>query len=222
MEVKECILDSCEREDLEELIETLSESSRINSDEENLVLDSEDSRFSLSLRIDNLEDPKKLNKFIKSTEILIRRSLEYRYWCGYVNNVLGFDKCEITEESHEDVSIEIHHHPFTLYSIVKSEINKCLASGIKINTLDIALRVLELHYMNKVGYIPLVKTLHEKVHSGKLYIPMELVHGDYKYLMENNLSFLDEDEVSIISIRNNVNFKNCGWNTGYKWPVVKE
>ena len=212
-----------DQEDLEDLVNTMSEtSSCISSDEESLTLDSENSSFTLSLRIDEIEDPKKMNKFVKNVESLVRTSLEYKHWIAYIMSVLGFDKCEITEESSEDVSVEIHHHPFSLYSIVKSEVMKLWASGDKICTLDVALRVIELHFKNKVGYIPLVKTLHEKNHSGKFYLPMELIHGDYKHLVEQNLSFLDEDEQNIIRVRLGVNIDNCGWKTGLKWVVNKD
>ena len=39
---------------------------------------------------------------------------------------------------------------------------------------------MELHYNNKVGLIPLSKTMHEIIHnSNKIVIPLNMVYGDY-------------------------------------------
>jgi len=127
------------------------------------------------LRIDDIEDSKDLTKFIKNVERMVRGSSEYRLWLKYIKEVLGYTKCGITDEIEEHVTIEIHHHPFTLFNIIKSEVNKVIASGRNFCTFDIAVRTIELHFKNKVGYIPIVKTLHEKFHNGYFQIPMELL-----------------------------------------------
>lgn len=208
-----------EEEDLDAIIANDAESdedaAEVISDEDAMTLSSDNSSFSLSLRVEDIDDPREFSKFIKNVERTIRCSPEYRMWVAYLKDVLGVVNCEVTNENNEDVTIEIHHHPLNLYMIVYSEIKKMIGSGNKFCSFDIATKVIELHFKNKVGYIPLISTLHEKFHNGKFHIPMELVKGDYKYLLEQNVDFLDESDKDLVKARLAVNKTNCGWSV--KW-----
>ena len=139
----------------------------------------------LSLRVTTLQDQKEYQSFIKNVVRLVRASYEYRLWTGYVKDTLGHNFCALTGEVADEVTVEIHHHPFTLYDICETILNHYITNGLEFCSMDIAIRVLELHYENRVGYIPLCKTLHEKYHNGALTIPINLVHGDWKYLLEH-------------------------------------
>ena len=65
---------------------------------------------------------------------------------------------------------------------------------LPLNTLLIADEVLEIHYANKVGLIPVSKTAHEIIHnSSKLLVPLNMCYGSYS-------DFLDEYDLSVVMI----------------------
>lgn len=159
----------------------------------------ENSEFELSLRIENFSEEKEMFKFIKSCEKMIRQSPEYRLWVNYIVDVLGQDKCEFTNENIHECSIEVHHHPICLFTIVQTVINDCIAKHEKFSTFDISRKVIELHFQNKVGYVTMLSNLHEKYHNGFLQIPIEFVKGDYKHIL-TNYQIESEEYTRILSL----------------------
>lgn len=166
------------------------ENNSIVSNEEKLELSSKESDTTLKLRIKNFPDEKSYSVFIKQVERMIRASSEMRLWCDYIKNVLGYKYCSITLEDTEDVTIEIHHY-ITLYDIVSMVIDTKIMKDEEFSSFDIAEEVIELHYKNQVGYIPLATTMHEKVHSGSLKIPKNMIFGNWKKLVETY--YVNED-----------------------------
>lgn len=156
------------------------------------VLNLENSEFDLSLRIDHFEDEGEQIRFIKSVEKMVRRSPEYALWRNYIMDILGQTTCEITNEDASDCSVEVHHHPLNLYTIVSAVVEDRLNKHQMFSTFDIATTVIELHFQNKVGYVVMISNMHEKYHKGKLQIPIEYVRGDYKYIPQHYL--LNEEE----------------------------
>ena len=66
-------------------------------------------------------------------------------------------------------------------------VDKFQAEGLPLNDLCIADEVMELHYNNKVGLIPLSKTIHQMIHnSNKLVIPLNMVYGDYASFLSSS------------------------------------
>ena len=145
----------------------------------------ENSPFELSLRIDNFSDEKEEIKFIKSVEKMVRNSPEYRLWVDYIVESLGQNKCEFTGELKSETSVDVHHHPICLYTIVKAVIDDKLKKHQSFCTFDISREVIEMHFQNKVGYVLMLSSLHEKYHNGFMQIPIEFVNGDYKYILKN-------------------------------------
>ena len=173
--------------------------------------------YTLSLRRKDFDTDRELNMFVKSCERLIRMSPEYRIWTDYIREVLGYQVCEITGELHAHTSVDIHHHPFTLWAIVKSTILKKSSSNEEFCSYDISEEVIQLHYDLKVPFCLLISSLHDKFHNGFLQIPMEIVHGDIQHLLQNNLGFLEDSEVESITSRLGITRANCGWTNGYRW-----
>jgi len=143
----------------------------------------ENSPFELSLRITQFSDDKEEIKFIKAVEKMVRFSPEYRLWVDYIIDTLGQNKCEFTGELKSETSVDVHHHPICLYTIVKAVIDDKLKKKEPFCTFDIARDVIELHFQNKVGYVLMLSSLHEKYHNGFMQIPVEFVSGDYKYVL---------------------------------------
>ena len=156
---------------------------------------------STTLRINSFETRSESNKFIKSCEKIIRGSPEYREWKNYLINVLQDNFCPITLESSQEVSIEIHHHIPSLFLLVKSVVNKHLDNNDLFCSFDISLEIMSLHYSNLIGYVPLVKTIHEKFHNGFLEIPISLIKGNYQKYLEDYATYLDQEDIEGINNR---------------------
>lgn len=122
-------------------------------------------------------------KIIKKCETMIRTSLEYRQYMQFLKNEMDYNRCAVlhgiasSQEKH--YSIEIHHSPFTLYDIVQIVITKQLDQKSALNLFEVSQEVMQLHYEGKVGLIPLTATVHELVHNGKIFIPLNLIYQDY-------------------------------------------
>lgn len=184
------------------------EKSDIKSRVEKLELYSDEYPFSLSFRVKNFEDEKDFIKFLKSCEKIVRGSFEYKQWREYLITVLQINKCIITHEDIGEVPLEIHHHPVSLFTIIKSIILKNIDEKKEFSTFDVSLSCMELHFQNIIGYTPLIESMHSKFHLGFLQIPIELVRGNYrKYLLEYS-KYLDETDVEAINVRMNVKLKD--------------
>lgn len=140
-----------------------------------------------------ISNDKQRDKFIKRVERVVRSSTEYRDYIQFLKEHIGLNQCvffqnisqDKTEGRRKKVTLEIHHEPFTLYDIVKAVITKYEDDGLPLNDLLIANEVLELHYENKVGLVPVSKTAHEMVHeTTKLFIPLTMCYGNYSSFLE--------------------------------------
>lgn len=133
------------------------------------------------LYIENLEDDKKFNNFIRKVEQLARSSPELRRFIRYLAEELNMDSCTLLNNVNSTNSkIEMHHYPFTLYDLVDIIIRKRQAMGRSFSTLDLAHELVEIHYLKLVGLVPLSKTVHELAHSGKVFISLKHVFGNVK------------------------------------------
>ena len=120
----------------------------------------------------SLDNAKFKQKFIKRIEKVVRSSLEYKDYIRFLKENMELDKCAFFQavtsnrkNSKSKITIEIHHEPFTLYEICAVILNKFIKEGLPIDDLAIADEVLECHYNNLVGLIPLSATIHQMYHS---------------------------------------------------------
>jgi hypothetical protein len=136
----------------------------------------------------NFGNKKDRNKFIKTCEILIRQSVEYKDLIDYLRTKMGMNFCSffhnVSREAFNKTrfGIEIHHGPFTLYDIAAIVLHshEMLEGEFKQHELlDIAEEVMELHYRGYVGLVPLSTTVHELVHSGKLFVPLQFIDDGF-------------------------------------------
>ena len=194
-----------------DLSSLISSDNDVKSNTETLEIYSERHPFSLSLRISNFTNEAEYKKFVKNCELLIRRSSEYKEWRNYIVDVLKINECAITHEKMEDVTVEVHHHISSLYSLVSALVNKHIEENTQFCSFDICQEAIELHFQNRVGYVVLLKSIHEKFHNGKLNIPISYVKGDYNYFVRHYSQFLDEADLETIQARLAVNEHNCTW-----------
>ncbi len=120
-------------------------------------------------------------KYITTIERLCRSSMEYRDLIDYLKINLGMNFCSYFHKVSKEnfgkarVRIEIHHEPFTLYDIVAIILNHRLDEDLSTDMLEIANEVMELHYQGYIGLLPLSETVHQLVHSGKLFVPLQFI-----------------------------------------------
>jgi hypothetical protein len=165
--------------------------------------------FKLEIYKDYLYDePKELKKFLSSCKRMIRNSYEYSSWVSYIKFNMGIDRCVFTEESSNEVTVEIHHHPFSIENIIKVVFDKYMddPNDDKISSVTVVEEVINLHKAFNVGFVPLVTTLHEKFHNGYLQIPMEYVKGNWRYLLTNYS--IEEDIMKVVDKYLQVNIYN--------------
>ena len=127
--------------------------------------------------------------FFKSVEKMVRGSYEYKEYIGYLINSQQMNVCSAFDNLGKDLArsirLEIHHEPFTLYDIVYIIYLRFINKGKEVNVFDLAEEVLKTHFLGRVGLLPLSKTVHELVHVGKVFIPLQ-------YLDEGFLAFYHE------------------------------
>lgn len=147
----------------------------------------------------DVEDDKSYQKLIKKIERFVRSSLEYREYIDFLKSEINMNQCALfsnldrTEMS--GISLEIHHSPLTLYDITSIVTNKHIMDNKKINPLRIAEEVMKLHFMGKVGLIPLSVTVHQLVHNGDVFIPLDKVYGNISgFISEYKEAFTQEQK----------------------------
>ena len=199
-------------------METLTD---IKSNVEKLELYSDAFPFRLGLKIRNFENEADYKRFLKNVEMLVRRCNEYKLWRNYIIDVLQINTCMITNESIDQVTIQIHHHVPSLYILIAALVNKHIENQTDFCTFNIAQEAIELHFKNKIGYAALLSSIHEKFHNGYLTIPTNMIKGDYNYFVEHYSKYLDETDIDIIQARLAINETNCSWAKD-NYPIAQE
>lgn len=140
--------------------------------------------------------PKDREKFIKTCEMVIRKSFEYKEYIRFLRENMDMSECIILSNlkngNGKRYHIEIHHEPFTLFDIVETVITKRLENGESINALNVADEVMELHYSGMVGLIPLTVTMHELVHKGRIFIPLQFIYHKYNEFFTEYEEYMNE------------------------------
>jgi hypothetical protein len=94
--------------------------------------------------------------------------------------------------------VEIHHHPLTIYDIADIVFTRMVATRTDededhITSLTVANKVMELHYRNQVGLVPLTATLHELVHADRLTVHPAMIFGDWITFLREHSPWISED-----------------------------
>lgn len=153
-------------------------------------------------------NPKERVKFVKTVEHIIRSSFEYKEFISYLRENIGMNFCSfynnISKDDIKKIGIEIHHEPFTLFDIVNIVVEKWLADEKPLDPIDIADEVMLLHYAGKVGLIPLSITVHELVHLGKVFIPLQALDNGFINFFEEYKTYIPEQLREILHTKINL------------------
>lgn len=149
----------------------------------NIIQIDEVPSFHNGVRLTNIEDVKRLKKF----DAFARRSFEYKRYMRYLKTNLNMNKCsyfsQITNNT-ERLKIEIHHSPFTLFDITAAVANKQILDHGFADEFDVGDEVMQLHYRNLVGLIPVSPTVHELIHSESMDVDPRLTYGYWKLFIQ--------------------------------------
>jgi len=166
------------------------------------------------------DDEKKLKKYIKSIETIVRSSIEYRAYIKYLKEEQDLTSCKflsnIDGKDIKGVSIEFHHYPFNLYEIVDTVLKKQTDFySHSTNTFDVANEVMRIHYENMIGLVPLTKTVHELAHNGEVFINLKLVYGNVKKFIEDYNDYISQDLFDALDTLNNLSSKDALQSNNY-------
>lgn len=133
----------------------------------------------------DLTDPKDFKKYMNDIEKKsCRGSFEYRRMVQYLREYMNMNRCSfmenVTNLTDFGIKIHLHHSPFTLYDIVNVVYLKRAVMGEQLDVEMVAKEVMYLHYRFAVGLIPLSETVHDLVHNGYIFIPVQNVMGNYQ------------------------------------------
>lgn len=146
-----------------------------------------------------LEIPEELDeKTVSYIEKEVRSSFEYRNYISYLKNELNLTKCSMMpgiDITTTAVSLEFHHYPMNLFEITEAIGKQMLdnSGNKKISCFDIAEKVVEEHYRNNIGLVPLTKTMHDMAHNRSIIIPISKVNGNYKQFIKKYKDYIDQD-----------------------------
>lgn len=143
----------------------------------------------------DFEDEKTRTRFINDIEKIIRTSMEYRNFIRYLKTDRMMHYCTIfnklPEEIMDDIKVEMHHFPITLYDMVDTLLTKHLNIGKDFTRLSIAHEIMLDHYSGMVGLVPLTVTAHQLSHSGLSILTKDSIIGNYNAWMQKNFEFMD-------------------------------
>lgn len=156
-----------------------------------------DTKDSVSKTINIMTDKDKV-KAIKTIERIVRSSLEYKAYIKYLKDYIDMTRCSFfngvsNKDTNRKISIEIHHEPFTLFDITQIILEKQLDETGEVNYFSIAEEVMKVHYQCKVGLIPLSATVHDLVHTGDIFIPLQCPRGDFIGFLEEYDQYICKD-----------------------------
>lgn len=145
----------------------------------------------------NIVSEKDKAKTVKTCERMIRSSLEYKDYVKFLKDYIDMTKCsffgKVKMDRYSKVKIEQHHSPFTLYDITMTVLLKHLDTYGEVNLYEVSEEVMKLHYQCRVGLIPLSTTVHELVHQGLVFIPVQQVRGDWLSFYKEYEPYIPQD-----------------------------
>ena len=147
-------------------------------------------------------DEKDFGRYIQDIERAVRMSFEYRQLINYLKNTEGMNTCTFLENvvqiPDSKIKIELHHSPLTLYDIVQAVVKKRMHNNEDMDLFMVANEVMYNHYIGHIGLVPLSETVHEMVHSQYIFIPTNIIRGNYRAFIESYYDYVSPDVLDAI------------------------
>jgi hypothetical protein len=138
----------------------------------NISIKSDGNIFSEQYYYSDFFDEKGTRKFIKNIESLVRTSREYKNYIEQLRTNFSHlnQDAVMGNISTLDTDLEFHHYPFTLYDVCEIVVMKGAIDQKYESSFSAAKKIMDLHYKNIIGLVPLTKTNHELAHDGKIFL----------------------------------------------------
>ena len=144
--------------------------------------------------LDYFADYNAYNEYVKEIEKLVRTSREYSLFISWVKGTLGVNFCQIVSTIYDtDATIEMHHHPLTLYDISSIMLNWFMKRGYQISTFRVAKKVLDEHYAVRVPVVMTAKTMHEAIHNKDIHVNLSQLIGNFNAFLNMYSEYLDDE-----------------------------
>jgi hypothetical protein len=171
-----------------------------STNEDSLTVDFNVDKFDMEIH-DFTDEEEITPKAIKYIENLVRRSYEYKKYIKYLKSELDITQCSFLDSidiKEVYVSLEFHHHPYTLYDVTEAVAKKLIneipeEDNRGVSSFDIADVITEEHFRNNVGLVPLTKTVHELAHSRAINIPISKVYGEHTKFRDKYEKYLSDE-----------------------------
>lgn len=145
----------------------------------------------------DLNDEKEFQKYHFDIEKTVRGSFEYQHMVGFLRDYVNMNGCSFYENVSNaettKIHIEIHHEPLSLYDITAAVVQKRIHFGESLEVEHVAKEIVYNHYAMNVGLIPLSETVHELVHNQYLFIPNNIVYGNWRRFVDQYGDFISDD-----------------------------
>lgn len=146
---------------------------------------------------------KDFKKYLQDVEKACRNSYEYKQMVKYLRENMDMNKCSFYENVNNidtfNIKIHIHHEPLTLYDICLIVYNKRMSNNESIDIEMVAKEVMFLHYKLLVGLIPLAETPHELVHNQYLFVPADMVLGNYLKFVDMYEEYMTSEQIYVLN-----------------------
>lgn len=150
----------------------------------------------------DLTNDKDARKYFFDIERICRNSFSYKRLISFLREYVDMNSCSFFENINNidtsSIRIHIHHSPLTLFDIVTTVFRKRSALKQPLNVNLTAKEVMWIHYRLLIGLIPLSETVHELAHSGYLFIPTNVVFGNYQQFIKEYELYLDPQVISTL------------------------
>lgn len=171
----------------------------IECQDDNIELTGKNTPYSITMYLDKNVDDTYFKKFVKATEKVVRSNKDYSNYLKYLREEEGLTNCVILHNvSSAGAMIELHHFPFTLYTITAAIANKMLLADEQVSTFYLADKVIQMHFNDKIGIVPLSTTIHELAHLDKIQILKKHVYGNYNEFYEEYKAFLSDRDHQLV------------------------
>lgn len=150
----------------------------------------------------DLSDEKSKIAFVKYIEKLVRGSFEYGIMVDFLREKIDMTYCAYFKKVNSKINgirIEVHHEPFTLYDIAYIVLKMFIDEGYPLDPAVIAEEVNYTHFIGRVGLIPLSKTVHELVHVGQIFVPINHVFGDIEGFYRKYAKYMTVQQKEILA-----------------------
>ena len=150
----------------------------------------------------DFDDPKSVNRYVKTIKTATRRSKEYKTFIRFLKNKLNYNKClffpKIKKYRNDTVSIEIHHTGFVMEDIIRTILTYHYKNNLDYDVQTIAEHVMYEHYKGNISLTALSASAHELIHeeNSNLFIPLQYCDfGDIRKFYDEYRDFVDKDTV---------------------------